>query len=58
MLRFLTLSTVISAFTDFVLALLPIHVIMVLQMKKIEKIRVAVAMSLGLLFVHSCLVWC
>ncbi|KAK4450271.1 hypothetical protein QBC34DRAFT_297507 [Podospora aff. communis PSN243] len=43
------IGSIISAFTDFVLALLPIQVIMGLQMKKIEKIGVAVAMSLGFL---------
>jgi hypothetical protein len=47
----LTASVVISAFTDFVLALLPIQIIMGLQMRKFEKIGVALAMSLGLLYV-------
>lgn len=38
-----------SAIVDFILALLPWKIIMGLQMKRHEKIGVAVAMSLGLL---------
>lgn len=40
---------VISAVTDFILTLVPIAVIWGLQMKRIEKIGVALAMSVGIL---------
>lgn len=45
----LTNGVAYSAIVDFVLALLPWNIILKLQMKRIEKIGVAVAMSLGLL---------
>jgi len=46
-------TTAYSAIVDFILALLPWKIIMSLQMKTHEKIGVAVAMSLGLLYVVS-----
>ena len=45
----LMLLVAYSALVDFILALLPWKIILGLQMKRHEKIRVAVAMSLGLL---------
>jgi hypothetical protein len=48
-LELLTKELAYSAIVDFVLALLPWKIIMSLQMKRHEKIGVAVAMSLGLL---------
>ncbi|KAK3316523.1 hypothetical protein B0H66DRAFT_297192 [Apodospora peruviana] len=41
-------GSIISAITDFILALVPLHIIMGLQMKRVEKIGVAVAMSIGI----------
>lgn len=43
-----------SGAQDFVLALLPWIIIMRLQMKMKEKIAIGVAMSLGILYVHTC----
>lgn len=44
-----TQITVISAVTDFILVLLPISIIRKLQMNKMEKIGIAICMSIGIL---------
>lgn len=42
-----------SAFMDFVLAILPWHVVMGLNMKRKEKLTVAFGLSLGILYAPS-----